>query len=311
MTYTLCNAFPLTKFNAFIVACACMATTGFGQEANTPKQATLSKSSSTQDKDREQAYSSLCNDALKFHCSFDGNADAIRTVGDGRIYTNESLQRKEWIPGIQRQDVSLVETGGVHQGYLRFRDKSPQVLSYKGEAMHPMGANWSGTVSFWMRLDPDQDLKPGYCDPIQITEKAWNDAALFVDFDKDLPRDFRLGVFSDLKYWNPENVPWEKWPVERRPMVTVKKPSFTRQAWTHVAFAISGVNATDSSQAKATLFLDGKSQGTLDSPMRFTWDDSKTAIMIGIEYIGDFDELMIFDRALTETEVQTVTRHFR
>jgi hypothetical protein len=288
-----------------------MVSTAFGQETNTSKPATPSKSSSTQDKDREPAYSALCKDALKFHCSFDGNADANRSVGDGRIYTNESLQRKEWNPGIQRPDVSLVETGGVHQGYLRFRDKSSQVLSYKGEAMHPMGANWSATVSFWMRLDPDQDLKPGYCDPIQITEKAWNDAALFVDFDKDVPRYFRLGVFSDLKYWNPENIQWEKWPVERRPMVTVKKPNFTRQAWTHVAFAISGVNANDASQAKANLFLDGKSQGTLDRPMRFTWDNSKTAIMIGIEYIGDFDELMIFDRALTETEVQTVTRHFR
>lgn len=288
-----------------------MATTGFGQEANKPKQASPPKSNSSIVQDSEPAYSALCKDALKFHCSFDGNADAICSVGDARIYTNESLQRKEWTPGIQRQDVSLVASGGVHQGYLRFRDKSPQVLSYKGEAMHPMGPNWSGTVSFWMRLDPDQDLKPGYCDPIQITEKAWNDAALFVDFDKDLPRDFRLGVFSDLKHWNPENIPWEKWPVERRPMVTVKKPSFTRQTWTHVAFAISGVNANDASQAKATLFLDGKSQGTLESPMRFTWDNNKTAIMIGIEYIGDFDELMIFDRALTETEVQTVNRHFR
>ena len=94
-------------------------------------------------------------------------------------------------------------------------------------------------------------------------------------------------------------------------MVTVKQPNFTRQAWTHVAFAISGVNAPGQTKAKATLFLDGKSAGTFDSPMQFSWDNSKTAIMIGIEYIGDFDELMIFDRALSETEVQTVTRHFR
>jgi hypothetical protein len=311
MTLALWNSSPYTKLTAFLVVCVCLASTAVGQETLNAKRPTPSESRSFQDKDHAQAYSALCHDALKFHCSFDGNADATRSVGDGRIYTNESLQRNEWIPGIQRRDVSLVETGGAHRGFLRFNDKSPQVLSYKGEAMHPMGANWSATVSFWMRLDPDKDLKPGYCDPIQITEKAWNDAALFVDFDKDLPRDFRLGVFSDLKAWNPENIPWEKWPVERRPMITVKKPSFTRQAWTHVAFAISGVNAADASKAQATLFLDGKSQGTLDSPTRFTWDNSKTAIMIGIEYIGDLDELMIFDRALTEAEVETVTRHFR
>ena len=144
--------------------------------------------------ENENAYYGLIKDSLKFHCDFNRNGDAIRSVGDGRIYTNESLQRKEWIPGIQRKDVSIVEEGGVALGHLRFSDKSPQVLSFKGEAMHPMGKDWSGTVSFWMRLDPDNDLKPGYCDPIQITEKAWNDGALFVDFDKDLPRDFRLGV---------------------------------------------------------------------------------------------------------------------
>jgi hypothetical protein len=40
--------------------------------------------------------------------------------------------------------------------------------------------------------------------------------------------------------------------------------------------------------------------------MRFTWDPTKTAIMIGIEYIGDMDELMIFNRPLSAQELQTV-----
>ena len=299
----------LAKVITVSAFCVCFAASTLGQEPKDLKKKIPQDIAARIE--NENAYYGLIKDSLKFHCDFNRNGDAIRSVGDGRIYTNESLQRKEWIPGIQRKDVSIVEEGGVALGYLRFSDKSPQVLSFKGEAMHPMGKDWSGTVSFWMRLDPDNDLKPGYCDPIQITEKAWNDGALFVDFDKDLPRDFRLGVFSDLKFWNPENTPWEKWPVERRPMVTVKKPSFTRQAWTHVAFVISGINSTDKSNAKATLFIDGKSQGSIDSPMQFTWDNSKTAIMIGIEYIGDFDELMIFDRALNEADVLTITNHFR
>lgn len=298
-----------TQIMAVLILLVCFATVTLGQDKGITKKE-IPQDIAAKVKN-EDAYYGLLKDSLKFSCDFNRNGDALRSVGDGRIYTNESLQRKEWIPGIQRKDVSIVEVGGVSQGFLRFSDKSPQVLSFKGEAMHPMGADWSGTVSFWMRLDPDNDLKPGYCDPIQITEKAWNDGAMFVDFDKDLPRDFRLGVFSDLKFWNPENTPWEKWPIERRPMVTVKRPSFTRQAWTHVAFSISGVNSTDTSNAKATLFIDGKSQGSIESPMKFTWDNSKTAIMIGIEYIGDFDELMIFDRALNEADVRTITNHFR
>ncbi len=145
----------------------------------------------------------------------------------------------------------------------------------------------------WMRLNPDQDLKPGYCDPIQITQFAWNNGALFVDFDKDLPRDFRLGVFSDLKFWNPDNIAWEAWPVEKRPMVTVKKPPFSRDAWTHVLFTFDGINHPEGKQAKASLYINGKKQGSIDSPMKFTWEPSKAIIMLGIEYIGDIDDLMI------------------
>lgn len=244
--------------------------------------------------------------ALVFHASFDNSADAKVRHGDGRVYTTESLARKQWTPGIDRPEVSIAKGAGVRGDCIRFGDKSPKVICYKGEVLPKYQGAMSGTVCFWMRLDPDKDLKPGYCDPIQITEKAWNDAAMFVDFDKDLPRDFRLGVFSDLKYWNPENTPWEKWPVEKRPMVTVKKPGFTREAWKHVAFTFEGINAPEGQPAKSALFLDGNLQGVVQGPMKFTWDPAKTAIMIGIEYIGDMDELLIFDRPLQTKELELV-----
>jgi len=41
----------------------------------------------------------------------------------------------------------------------------------------------------------------------------------------------------------------------------------------------------------------------VNQPMRFTWDLKETAILLGIDYIGDLDELMIFDRALDGGEV--------
>lgn len=261
----------------------------------------LHSSSSAQEFDRKSL-----REALAFHAAFDGSADAEVQRGDGRVYTTESLARKEWTPGLQRPDVSIAQGAGVFGDCIRFTDKSPKVICYKGEVLPRYEKNISGTVGFWMRLDPDQDLKPGFCDPIQITEKAWNDAAMFVDFDKDLPRDFRLGVFSDLKYWNPDNIPWEKWPVEKRPMVTVKNPGFTREAWKHVAFSFEGINAADRQSARCSLYLDGMLQGVIEGPMRFTWDPSKSAIMIGIEYIGDMDELMIFNRPLRAEELQAV-----
>ena len=241
--------------------------------------------------------------SLRFHASFDGTGDATIASDDGKIYTVESMARKAWTPGITRPDVSIAKGQGKQGDCLRFGKKSPQVICFKGEAMPYQSKDWSGTVSFWMRLDPDKDLEPGYCDPIQITQKAWNDAALFVDFDKDLPRDFRLGVFSDLRFWNPENVVWEKWPVDKRPMVTVTKPGFTRELWKHVAFTYRGINAADNQPATTTLYLDGKSMGSLQQPQKFTWDPKKAAIMLGLDYIGDLDELMIFDRDLSNDEI--------
>ncbi len=243
-------------------------------------------------------------DVLHFHATFDGNADAKVSSGDGRVFTAESLARKELTPGITRDDVTIATASGKFGDCLRFADKAKPVICYAGEAMHYQAKDWSGTVSMWMRLNPDEDLKPGYCDPIQITQAAWNDGAFFVDFDKDLPRDFRLGTFSDLKFWNPDNVTWEAWPVDKRPMVTVKKPPFARDAWTHVLFTFSQINSSDGRPAKSALFINGQLQGVLEQPMRFTWDVKKAAIMLGIEYIGDIDDLMIFRRELKADEVQ-------
>lgn len=239
--------------------------------------------------------------ALVFHAPFDGSPDAKRFRGDGKIFTAETLARKQTKPGMQRPHVSLATGQGRYGDCLRFTDKTPQVLCFAGSEVPVADGDSSLTVSFWMKLDPNKDLKPGYCDPIQITQKAWNDAAIFVDFDKDLPRDFRLGVFSDLKAWNPENIAWEKWPVDKRPMVTVKSPPFGADKWTHVALSVEHVNTDKSS---ATLYLDGRAQGTLSQPLRFSWDKTQTAIMLGIEYIGDLDDLMIFNRSLTAGEVQ-------
>ena len=243
-------------------------------------------------------------ESLHFHASFDGGGDAKVSSADGRIFTAESLERKQLTPGITRPDVTIAKGAGKYGDCLRFADKAKPVICYAGEAMHYQPQDWSGTISMWMRLNPDADLKPGYCDPLQITQFAWNNGAFFVDFDKDLPRDFRLGVFSDLTFWNPKNIAWEAWPVEKRPMVTVKKPPFSRDTWTHVLFTFSGINDSNNRPAKATFYLNGQSQGTIEQPLKFTWDVKKAAIMLGIEYIGDIDDLMIFRRELNASEVK-------
>lgn len=241
--------------------------------------------------------------ALVFHASFDGGYAANLAGGSGSIYTAETLARKQVRKGNHRSDVTIARGIGRYGDALRFGGVAKQVLFYRADELPYRDQNWSGTVSFWLRLDPDKDLEPGFSDPIQLTEKKWNDAAMFVDFDKELPRSFRLGVFSNYEKWNPNNTPWDQIPETQRPLVTVEQPPFSRQAWTHVLFTFDNVNPSDNAVGSSSLYLNGQQIGTLTRRLYLQWDVSQAAIMLGIQYIGDFDDLAIFNRALSAAEV--------
>lgn len=164
-------------------------------------------------------------------------------------------------------------------------------------------------MSFWLSVDPAADLETGFCDPIQITPRAWNDAAFFVEFEKraeGIP--FRLGVYPDFKIWNPTNRKWEDIPMQEKPLTTVPKPPFSRGKWTHVVFTFDRFN-TSRDDGVAHLYLDGLPAAVLD-PRRqtFTWDEEKSLIMLGLGYIGLWDELAVFNRALTPAEVAHLHR---
>jgi hypothetical protein len=168
-------------------------------------------------------------------------------------------------------------------------------------------ADWSGTVSFWLNVDPEGKLEPGFCDPIQITASAWNDAAFFVEFEKrseSIP--FRLGVYADLAVWNPGNRNFAEIPAAERPLVTVEKPPFRAGRWTHVVFTFERFNS-GRTDGVARLYLDGQFQGELKSRRQtFTWDVDKAVIALGLGYVGLFDELSVFNRALGPDEIQSI-----
>ena len=243
-------------------------------------------------------------DALHFHAPFDESADARVFAGDGRIRTADSAKLLRVSPGLTAPGVSLVRDAGKHGGCLRFARKTEQVVLFEGLEMPFAEQDWSGTVSLWLRLDPDEDLPPGYCDPLQITDKAWNDAAFFIDFDRDLPRDFRLGVFSDYGHWNPDDIPWADWPVDKRPMITKRRPPFSADRWTHVAWTFENVNPTGDAVSRATLFLDGEPVGSLEGSWKFNWEPANVSVLLGLSYVGDLDELMIFRRSLSGDEIR-------
>ena len=248
--------------------------------------------------------------ALTFHASFDGQVDAVHAAGDPKLYWAPSMkQRQEAQPGLPDGSSTVAARGtGKFGDALRFTKKGSPIVFFRGARNMPFAtANWSGTVSFWLSVDPAADLESGFCDPVQITPRAWNDGAFFVEFEKrpeSIP--FRLGVYADLQVWNPQKRNIADIPSHERPLVTVQNPPFAGGKWTHVVFTFQNFN-TGKPDGVARLYLDGKPSGELSGRLQsFTWDPEQTAIALGLGYIGSLDELSIFGRALSGAEVATL-----
>ncbi len=246
--------------------------------------------------------------ALLLHASFDAKADADFSKADGRLFSSTSTKRGDAVPGLAGE-VKLESEGGVRGGCLHFTKKGKWFPFFKGRGNFSMPQKdkpFSGTVSFWMKLDPAKDLEPGFVDPIQITDKKWNDASFFLDFTKENPRQFRLGAYSNYKHWNPKALKYDAIPDSKRPLGAIRKLPFSRQRWTHVAFTWKDFNTGKPSQA--VMFLDGKKQAEVKWPQQFDWEPDKVGIMLGIGYVGRIDELTVFSRPLGSSAVNTLFR---
>lgn len=247
--------------------------------------------------------------SLTFHANFDAGTDAVVGRGDRRLYVAANYKDQASAqPGLTGEDVVLAAGAGRTGGALRFVKKNTRAVFYQAAQNVAFDAQgWTGTISFWLSLDPDQDLAPGYCDPIQVTDKAYNDSAIWVDFTKDdKPRHFRLGVFGALKSWNPQNIESDKNPAFNNRLVVVKQPPFRRGQWTHIAITHTKLGA---GAGTARLYLNGKLQGEsagISEP--FAWDATRGAIRLGVNYTGLMDDVAVFDRVLTAKEVQRLSK---
>ena len=257
--------------------------------------------------DGEDAIAPLAQ-ALTFHASFDNGPDADFALGNATLYTASSYdEQDEATAGIGSPDIEIVEGSGRFGNALEFKKQNTFAVFYRAEDNVAFsGSNWSGTVSLWLSLEPAEDLEPVFTDPIQITDVAYNDAAIWVDFTDANPRQFRLGIFGDLAVWNPDNLSANDVPVFLERLITVDPPPFARGEWTHVAITFTGLGSEDG--GTANLYLNGdpqpKTMEGVGEP--FTWDMSRAAIRLGLNYVGRFDELALFNRPLTPEEVRTL-----
>ncbi|MEM9075494.1 MAG: LamG-like jellyroll fold domain-containing protein [Bacteroidota bacterium] len=252
------------------------------------------------------AQESVLKNNLIFYAPFDGTTSAKMAIGDSEIYSATSRKELQNAKkGLELSNVTLAEGVGLSGDALDFKKKGKPVVFY--DAFQNVGyskKSWSGAISFWLQLDPAKDLEPGYCDPIQITDVNYNDASIWVDFTKENPRDFRLGVIGDLAQWNPENLGPDNNPEFDKRLVRMKNPPFNRGEWTHIAINFSNLGTASS---EYELFVNGELQGTIKNiGDLFTWDEEKAKIFLGLSYIGLMDELSVFSKPLSGKSINEI-----
>lgn len=245
-------------------------------------------------------------DALTLHAPFDTSMDAAFSRGDSKIQMAGSTPKGQ--PTIEAKDVIKLAAGeGKFGGALHVTKKNPFRPYFKGPGvLDYKQANWSGSVSIWLRLTPDEDLEPGYCDPVQIVGGDNKKGFMFLEWSKDeTPREFRYAIRPLVEIWNPHNKDWAKMSDAERPMVKLTRAPFSRTKWTHVVFTFDNLNAGKAGVGK--LYLDGKLQGTLKGwDLTLGWEAEKVQLVLAAAYVGHMDDLAVFNRALSDAEVKQV-----
>ncbi|MSR59073.1 MAG: DUF1080 domain-containing protein [Planctomycetaceae bacterium] len=241
--------------------------------------------------------------ALTLHASFDTELAADFARGDKACYV---MQGKDLLKAAPTEEVRLVPDAGRFGGALHFTKKNSfrpvfrdaGVLGYNDK-------NWNASVSVWLRLNPDEDLEPGYCDPVQIVGDDAKNGFIFLEWSKDeTPRFFRYAIRPLFHIWNPDNVQWADIPFNKRPMVQVERAPFSRETWTHAVFTLENVNDKSKPQI-GRLYLNGNLQGTIENwDLTFGWDPARVLLVLGAAYVGHLDDLAVFNRALADGEVK-------
>ena len=243
--------------------------------------------------------------SMTFGASFDNGPTAEFSKGDPNIYTIPSFDKKDLAAkGLIAQEVGIAAKRGREGDALEFKRKGRPAIFYKAKDNFSYSeSSWDGSISFWLSLNPEEDLALGYTDPIQVTDSSYDDAAFWVDFSKTNPRDFRMGVFGEVKEWNPKKADPNDYKPFLDRLVIAKQRPFSRNHWTHITITFSGINGEE---ASASFYINGQLQGSRKISESFQWEIEKAKVFVGLNFIGLMDELSLFDKALTPLQVKNL-----
>ena len=243
--------------------------------------------------------------ALTLHASFDKGLDADFSRGDKKCYVQ---QGQMLVPAKPNEEVKLAADAGRFGGALHFPKKGTYRPSFKdGGVLGYNAKSWSASVSAWLRLNPDQGSGAGLLRSDSNHRRRQQERLHLPGMVQGrnaaiLP----LRHPPALPHLEPGQRPMGGHPVRETPMVQVARAPFSREKWTHVVFTLENIN-DKSKPPVGKLYLNGKLQGAIEKwDMTFDWDPAKVLLVLGASYVGYMDDLAVFDRPLTDVEVDRI-----
>lgn len=246
--------------------------------------------------------------AVTFYASFDEKLGGDFGQGDLRLwsYVNDPAKKGGRIGrlGYDTKKVSLSSNGkrgGALETQGGLADGAFLYVPVAGKFSIPKEkSGWGGAVSLWVKADLEKIGDKSMWDPVQITERNWNDGSLWCDLaDGKSPRDLRLGVFPVVPAGQkaPELAEGEKiW-------IRAKASPFRSQTWHHIVLTWNNFDS-GKPDAWAECYLDGKLLNRAsDRQATMHWNPDKARIMLGLGLIGMIDDVAVFNRPVTSVEI--------
>lgn len=244
--------------------------------------------------------------AVTFHASFDEKLDGDAGQGDIRLWSFVNAKggragrlgfdtKKVSISPHGKRGSALETKGGLADGaFLYFP------IAGKFAIPKQPGA-WGGAVSLWVKADLEKIGEKAMWDPVQITDKNWNDGSFWCDLAPGkTPRDLRLGLFPAVPAG--KKAPDE--PEAEKIWVRAKASPFRSNTWHHIVLTWDNFDS-GKADAWAECYFDGKLLSRAsDRQATMNWNPEKARIMLGLGLIGMLDDVATFNRPLTKEEVQ-------
>ena len=230
-----------------------------------------------------------------FHASYATGPDADTSGGDGMARLHDEVVC--WDPDAGRQGGALVFAAAGH-GWAE------DECVYAAAGNFPYDPDgFAGTVSMWLRCDPDEDLDPMVpVDPFHISRRA-ADGSFYLDLTRPnddrygSPRHLRFGLYNDSD---------ENSRFVGGQLLVVGELGWQRDDWHHIVGTWRNANSGHT-DGVAELWIDGVRRSWMEGyEHRVTWDVDTLTIGLGQRFAGAIDDVLILDAALDGAQIKAL-----